>query len=152
MTGVGARSEHGARFWFALGLGTVVIAWGVALYLDATPDLDRRVDFAVWLVGLDLAHDLLVAPVAIGVGVAVARVVRGPLRAPVQAGLVASGCVLLVAAAPLAHTADGARNPTIQPLDYTTATLTVLAIVWATCALWAIVRTRPRPPRRRVNR
>lgn len=148
MTDAVERSEHGTRFWIALTLGASVTAWGVALYLDATPDLDRRVDFAVWLVGLDLAHDLLVAPLAIVVGVAVARLVRGPLRAPLQAGLVASGCVLLVAAAPLAHTAEGARNPTIQPLDYTTATLTVLAIVWTTCALWAAVRVRRRDPRR----
>lgn len=140
MTESAARSEHGARFWGALAIGSAVIAWGLALYLDATPDVDRRVDFAVWLVGLDLAHDLVLAPVAIAVGVAVARVVRGPLRAPLQAGLIASGCVLLVAAAPLARTADGTRNPTIQPLDYTTATLTVLAIVWTACALWALAR------------
>ncbi|HEX5616735.1 MAG TPA: hypothetical protein VFZ83_16415 [Acidimicrobiia bacterium] len=148
MTGAVERSVHGVRFWIASGIGVVVIGWGVALYLGATPDLDRRVDFAVWLVGLDLAHDLLVAPIALAVGVAVARVVRGPLRAPVQAALIASGCVLLVAAAPLARTADGANNPTIQPLDYTTATLTVLAIVWTACALWAGARIR----RARVNR
>lgn len=134
--------HHGRGFWVAAGIGAALSGWGVVLYLRATPDLHRRIGFAAWLVGLDLAHDALVAPFVVLIGLAVARLVPATIRAPVQAGAIASACVLLVAAAPLARTADGTRNPTIQPLDYRTATLTVLAVVWSACALWVLIRAR----------
>jgi hypothetical protein len=58
----------------------------------------------------------------------------------VHAGVVISAFVLAVAYLPLRHSAAAARNPTIQPLDYRTSTLTALAIVWAGVGLWALIR------------
>ena len=123
-------------FWAAAPAGAALMGWGAALYLDATPDAARRFDFTLWVVGLDVVHDAVVAPIVVALGVGVSRLVRGSWRAPVQVGLIMSGAVLLVAALPLRGTAAGTRNPTIQPLDYTTATLTVLAAVWAAAAAW----------------
>lgn len=133
-------------FWTAVVVGGALMAWGSALFLDATPDARRRLDFAAWLVGLDIVHDAIVAPLMVVVGAALARLVRGPARAPVQAGAIASGFVLVVALPPLLDTASRAHNPTIQPLDYTTSTVTVLAVVWAVTGAWALLRHSRRGP------
>ncbi len=127
-------------WWIAVGIGGAIMTWGVWFYLDATSDWARRLDFAKWLIGLALAHDLLFAPIVVTIGWLVTRTVPGSMRAPVQAGLIASGCVLLVALPPLRETANASRNPTIQPLEYSTATLTVLAVVWTVVGAWTVIR------------
>lgn len=133
--------EHGRAFWIGLAIGTEVMMWGGWLYLDATPDGRRRVSFVSWIVGLDLAHDLLVAPVVVGLGLAVGRLVPARMRAVVQAGLIASGFVLVVGLLPLVGTYPG-DNPTIQPIAYVPAILIVLALIWAAVGLAAVVRHR----------
>ncbi len=114
------------------------MAWGGRLFFDATPDLARRGNFAIFLAGAALLHDLLFVPLLVLVGVVVERVAPRRVRPALQAALIASGVVLIVAAAPLRNTAARARNPTIQPLDYGTATLTVLAIAWGVVAVAAV--------------
>lgn len=137
-------SRHGAGFWAAFVVGVATMAWGVHLYLGATPDLRRRLDWGEWIVGADLAHDLLVAPVVLLVGAIVARLVPGRWRAPVQAGLFVTAVVLVLAWLPL-HGTAGDANPTVQPLDYATATLAVLGAVWVGVASWlAVVALRGR--------
>ncbi len=140
MTG---EREVGIAFWIAVVVGSAIMAWGVFYYLDVTPDWDRRINFGVWLVGIDLVHDLLLAPFLVAVGWAVARAVPPRWRAPTQAGLILSGTVLLVAWLPLNETAAGTDNPTIQPNDYRTATLALLGGIWVAMVGWALVR---RPP------
>ncbi|MDZ7732150.1 MAG: hypothetical protein U5R31_02760 [Acidimicrobiia bacterium] len=132
-------SVHGPAFWVAVVVGAAIMAWGVYLFLQSTPDTEVRVNWALWVVGADVVHDGLLAPLACLVGVAVARVVPPPWRAPLQAGLFTSAVVLFVAYAPLRGTAEPVGNPTIQPLDYGTATLTVLGVVWAGALVWAVV-------------
>ncbi|MCZ7524953.1 MAG: hypothetical protein M5U14_00300 [Acidimicrobiia bacterium] len=132
-------SRYGPLFWAALVVGGGTMVFGVA---GAVSDLDggERLRWAAWLVGLDLFHDLLLAPAVVLLGVLLGRLVPAPWRPPVQAGLVGTGLVLLVAWAPLRGTAEKTGNPTIQPLDYGTATLTVLAVVWSLAAVWAVAR------------
>lgn len=130
----------GARFWVGVAAGAALMAWGAFLFAQDTPQGDRRINFAVWVVGSDLVHDALVAPLVCLVGVIVARAAPSWARAPVQAGLIATGTVLLVVWLPWTGSADGARNPTIQPLDYTTAALSVLAAVWLVAGVWAVSR------------
>lgn len=130
-------------FWVGVGLGVPLMAWGARLYLEATPDLERRVDLGAWVVGLDLAHDLMLAPVILAVGYLVSRFVPRRARASVQVALILSGSVLLVGLLPLLGTADGG-NPTIQPIDYGPPVAAVIALIWgATAALqWARARSR----------
>ena len=131
--------EHGgARFWVALAVGGAVMGWGVWLFLDATSSGTARRSFVTWLVGADLAHDLVVAPVVALAAWALAGVVTDWWWPPVQAGVVISAFVLLLAALPLAGTADATGNPTIQPLDYTRSTLTALALVWGAVGAWVV--------------
>lgn len=131
--------DHGgARFWVGLVVGAAMMAWGAVLFLDATGSAEARRSFVEWLVGADLAHDLLLAPVVAVVAWLLARVVPARWWPPVAAGLVISAFVVLLALLPLRGSADVSGNPTIQPLDYRTSTLTALGLVWAGVALWTL--------------
>jgi hypothetical protein len=101
---------------------------------------------AAWLLGGLLAHDALIAPLACLIGIAAARAAPASARVPVQAALFASAIVLAVAYPALRGYGRSPDNPTVQPLDYATATLTVLAVVWGGAAVWTglrVLRTRP---------
>lgn len=137
-----ATAEYGVRFWICAAMGSALMAWGIVLFLEETPTFGSRLNFAAFVVGSNLTHDLVVAPAICVVGAVVARWAPAWLRAPLQVGLLASASVLAVAWLPLQNTAAGARNPSIQPLDYVTATATVLAVVWATVSFWAWYRWR----------
>ena len=105
---------------------------------------DTAPDVARWVIGADLIHDFILAPVVIGIGWGVNRLVSLRWRPPIQAGLFATGVTLLIAW-------PGWRgygrhlvpdNTSVQPLDYTTAILTVLAVIWITVAIWLALRLR----------
>lgn len=124
--------------WVALAVGGAVMAYALRGAWQALGD--DRVGWAAWVVGADVVHDALVAPAVGLLGVLVARVVpAGRARSLVQAGLVASGVVLAVAWIPLRGLGGNPGNPTIRPLDYGTATLTALALVWGAVAGTALV-------------
>lgn len=140
----------GPAFWTGLVLGGAVMAYGVRGALTDSAGTHPAA-LATWVVGADLAHDLLVVPIIATVGWVTARLVPARWRPLVVSGLVMSGVVLLLGVIP--WRGDGRANvpdnPSVQPLDYTTAIATVLAVVWAGLALAAVLgmlRTR-RPPR-----
>ena len=134
--------ELGRRFWVAVVLGGALMVWGAYLFIDATSTFDRRVNFVVYLVGAALVHDFVVAPAICAAGLVCVRLLPDRARAPAQAGLIVTGAVLLVAILPLQGTAEGTGNETIQPLNYATATLTALAIVWVAAGVWLVIRLR----------
>jgi hypothetical protein len=147
--------RYGRAFWIALPAGAALMAFG-AVGLVGDTGLAAGADVARWLVGADVAHDFVLAPLACLVGAAVARVLPRWCRAPVQAALLTSGVLLIVVFPALRgfgrdHVPD---NVSVQPLDYTTGTLTALALVWAAAAGWLVVRIvtsdrgRRRPPTR----
>jgi hypothetical protein len=125
-------------------VGVVVAVVGVVGAVRELPT-EALTSWVRWLVGLVLVNDLVVLPLVALVGVGVTRLPLGRVRAPVQAGLFATAVALALAWPGLAGTAEASDNPTIQPIDYRTATLTVLAVVWAAVGVWAVVRWR-RPP------
>jgi hypothetical protein len=133
--------HFGRAFWIALPVGAVAMAYG-AIGLLTDSGLSGAFDVARWLVGADLANDAVIAPVACLVGAAVARLLPRWCRAPVQAGLLASGVLLIVAFPALRGFGRDQvpDNETVQPLDYSTATLTVLAAVWTAAAAWLVIR------------
>ena len=97
--------------------------------------------------GLDLAHDLLLAPAVVGVGYLVSRAVPARARAAVQTALIVTGMVLLVGLLPLMGTA-GTRNPTIQPIRYGPAIAAVIAVIWVAAAIAVLITTRQGKERR----
>ncbi|MEP6624240.1 MAG: hypothetical protein ABJC79_07340 [Acidimicrobiia bacterium] len=140
MTMTGGDERGGAAFWIAFIIGAGIMAFGIrgaVLQLKGSAP-----DVAKWVIGADLVHDLVLAPIAVAVGWTVNRVVPARWRTPVQVGLVATGITLLLGW-------PGWRgygrhlvpdNPSVQPLDYTTAILTVLAVIWSAVAIWLVVR------------
>lgn len=141
----GDHARPGPGFWIAFAVGAAVMTYGAHGLIEQA-GTDTAGSVGRWIVGADLAHDLLLAPVAIAVGWAVGRVVPGWLRPPVQAGLVATGVLLLIAWAPLRGYGRALvpDNPSVQPLDYRTALVTVVAVVWLVAAAWAVLRRRVR--------
>jgi hypothetical protein len=146
---------YGRSYWIALAVGAAVMTYGAVGLLGAT-GIGDGVDVGVWLVGADVAHDFVLAPLACLIGALVARALPRWCRAPVQAALLTTGVLLIVIFPALrGYGRDQVPdNPSVQPLDYTTATLTALAVVWAVASVWAIVRLatsdrgRRRPPSR----
>jgi hypothetical protein len=131
--------DRGPGFWVGLGVGWAMIATGVAL-LVTTGGVGHVVDVGIWIVGLDLVHDLAFAPVATVVALGVVALLPRRLRAPVLAGLGASAVVLLLAWPLLGGYGRRRDNPTILPRDYTTSVLVVLGVIWTIAAAWSVVR------------
>jgi len=140
-TGRTTTERPGAIFWIALVIGGAVMAFGIRGVLT-TFDTEPSRNLAVWIVGADLVHDLLVAPIAILVGWGIGRLVPRRWRVPVNAGLVATGVVLAVAWPALRGYGRAVvpDNPSVQPLDYSTAVAWVLGAVWIAVAVWIGVR------------
>jgi len=128
-------------FWVALPVGAAIIGFG-AVGLLQNSSLTAAADVARWLVGADIAHDFLLAPIAALIGAAVARLLPRWCQAPVQAALIASGVLLIVVFPALrGYGRDTVPdNLTVDPLDYTTSTLTALAVVWAFATAWLVTR------------
>jgi len=133
--------SSGRTFWVAVAIGAAVMVYG-ALGLVSDAGFGASTKVAAWLVGADVANDFVLAPLACLVGVAVARVLPRWCRAPVQAALLTTGVLLVVVFPALrGYGRDTVPdNPSVQPLDYTTATLTALAVVWAAAGVWLVVR------------
>jgi hypothetical protein len=91
----------------------------------------RPVNMAVFLLGLLLLHDLVIAPVTIAIAAAVRprlpRVARGAV-----AGAAMTSAVMIALVLPAAIGREGkvADNPTVVPRDPWASVAIVLAIVW----------------------
>jgi hypothetical protein len=135
--------EHprGALFWVGLVLGWGVIAFalhGLVTSAGTNPPALFRL-----LIGLNLANDLLVVPIAIGCAVLVRRVVPGWAVAPVDAGLVATAAVVLYAYPLLGDWTRTARAGYSRlPLDYAHSLAMVLGAIWFACSVLALVAWR----------
>ncbi len=150
------RPGPGVAFWIGFVPGVAMMVYAVLGAADNIGAEFRR--WVWWLVGADLLHDLIVAPVVVIAGAALTRLIRNRrLRVSVQAGLVASAAVLAVAWIPLRGW-GGSANPTVRPINYATSTLTALIVVWAAVILVSVgvaqlaARSRPGSPRRRSGR
>lgn len=138
----GTRSRRARTFWVGAALGIACMAIGARGLLDHA-SATRPGAAITWLVGADLVHDLLIAPVACFVGLALARGLPRPWRGPVRAGLFATAIVLAVGWAPLRGYGrmTAPDNPSVQPLDYASAVGTVLVTTWILVALWLVALT-----------
>ncbi|HEX6311569.1 MAG TPA: TIGR04282 family arsenosugar biosynthesis glycosyltransferase [Acidimicrobiia bacterium] len=129
------RAPSGWQFWAGLAAGIPVMAFGVGWVLGH-PGRGKPVELAKWVVGADLLHDAVLAPVACLVGVLVVARLPGTVRAPVRAGLFTSAIVFAVGYPALRGFGRNPTNPTELPLDYATAVATALGVVWVLVGLW----------------
>ena len=58
-----SEDTRGVGFWIGFGMGWAMIVIGVVL-LVTTGGFGHVVDVGIWVVGLDLVHDLAFAPIA----------------------------------------------------------------------------------------
>jgi hypothetical protein len=73
-------------------IGVVTIGYGALRILTDSKDT-KPIALLKWLIGSLLVHDLVIAPVVIGIGWLLARFVPPRARTFVQAGLVSGGLV-----------------------------------------------------------
>lgn len=118
-------------------------AVGLVLHMTRT----HPVGTAVYYVGGALAHDLIIAPVVILLGVLVGALVPPVYRPAVRGGLIVSGAVTLIALPLLLGKGRQADNPSHVPLPYGRNLLLILAVVWAVVAALCLARAlRAHPP------
>jgi hypothetical protein len=123
--------------WALYAVGAAVAGWGVISLVTGSgvPLTEARFGIAVLL-----GHDALLAPLAIGVGVLAARWVPRRARAYVQAGLLVSAVVTLVALPFVIGAGRQPDEPSSLPLDYGRGLLVTLAAVWVGVGAAAAVR------------
>jgi hypothetical protein len=129
--------RYGTRFWVTAALGWLVIAVGVRGAILHHVDTRPR-DLATFVVGGALLHDLVFAPLVVGAGVLLGRLVPGRWRAPAQTALIVGGVLVLFAYPLVRGFGRAARNPTSLPRDYGTDLVVVVALVWLTVAVGAL--------------
>ena len=132
--------RRGAGFWIALVVGWIVIGYALVGLVSSRQGLDGAVRVGVWIAAGHLAHDLLLAPVIVLAGLGVARLVGPRWRPPIWFGLGASAVVIGVAYPALRGYGRNPANPSILPLHYPSAVLTVLGVVWAVALVWLAFR------------
>lgn len=118
-----------------------VAMFGVAIRYTAIRSIDVRPELWVkWWVTAAIVHDLVVAPLAIGVGWLVVRFAPRVVKAPLQAALILTAIVVAVSWPALRGYGRVASNPTYLPRNYATGLGVTLALVWVACGAWVIAR------------
>lgn len=149
------RARPSAPQLMGLVVGYAIIVVGAIGLLDQV-GLRSSLLVTGWVVAADAAHDLLLAPVVCVAAFAITRLVPAKWRWPVGAAVLASATVLAFSYPALRGfgrtTAPG--NTSVLPLDYPTATLTVLSVIWALALTWglAVAAVHRRPGHRTIRR
>jgi hypothetical protein len=118
--------------------GWALILWGVRGALHHRVDT-RPGQLARFLVGGALAHDLVLAPAVLLIGVLVARTISGRWRAPLQSALIISGTLILFTWPEVRGYGRILRNPTSLPHDYAVNLAVVVAAVAVIVVAVAVV-------------
>lgn len=111
----------------ALGVG--LLAWGGWLLLGL--GAGQWVSVGLWLAGGVIAHDALLAPVVVVLGVLAVRVVPAAARAPLTVALIVWGSITLLAVPVLGRFGALADNPTLLDRSYQTSWWILSAVVAA---------------------
>jgi hypothetical protein len=117
-------------FWLGAALGWCFIVFGLRGVLGHSLDA-RPSQLGRFWIGGALAHDLLLAPLILAVGVGLARLIPGRWRAMVQRTLIICGPLALFAYPQVRGYGHVLRNPTSLPHNYTANLLLVVAVVVA---------------------
>jgi hypothetical protein len=131
--------ERSRLFWPLAIAGWLIMAYAIRGIFMHEADTNPAQLFRL-LIGLDLVHDLLLAPVVILAGYGLTRLVPARVRPPVTAGLFVSGVVLLYSYPLIRGFGRFADfNSSRLPNNYATGLLLVLAAVWAVIAVLVVI-------------
>jgi hypothetical protein len=127
--------------WLFLLPGLAAVVYGGHGLLTA----GRRVPLAswgAWFLGSALLHDLVIAPVWIGLGWLAARFLPRPARPPVVLAAAVTGVLTLVALPFVLGYGADPINSSFLPRAYGRNLLVVAAVVWVVAAAWAVLAVR----------
>jgi len=123
--------------WLRYGLGGLgLAAMAFAIHGALTDDGEHLSGHLAFLFGVLVADDLILLPMAIGVGWLLTRYLPAWARGGVQVGLFISAIVTAVAFPFVLGAGRLADNPSKFPRDYGHGLLIVLAVVWLGIAVW----------------
>ena len=135
-----ADNHPGRGLWIGLALGGPIMVYAI-IELASKSGTAGSVRTGEWLIGGLLTHDLVIAPLIIATVWATCRALPARVRAPVCAGVLGTALVITIGAPALLGYGHRPDNPTVHPLDYTTAVLTAVTIVWTAVLLVTLVKT-----------
>jgi hypothetical protein len=124
--------------WLFLLPGLAAVGYGGYGLLTADVPL---VAWATWFVGSALLHDLVLAPVWIGLGWLAARVLPRAARPAAVVGGAVSGVLALVAFPFVLGYGADPDNPSFLPHDVGRNLLLIVVAVLAVAAVWGTVAT-----------
>ena len=108
---------RGRTFWIGATAGWALIIYGLRGALHHSLDT-RPSQLARFWIGGALAHDLLLAPVVLGIGIVLDRLVPRRRHAFVQRALIICGPLALFAYPQIRGYGHALRNPTSLPHNY----------------------------------
>jgi hypothetical protein len=129
----------GRGFWIGLALGTPVMVYGAVELVQQT-SWSRSFGVARWFGGGILLHDLVLVPLVLVVVWAIGRCTPAPVHTPLRAAVLGSALIVAVGWPGLRGYGNKPDNPTIHPLDYRSAVLTLLVLLWVVALAWAAWR------------
>jgi hypothetical protein len=133
------NAPSGKAFWACLVAGWTVMAFGLRGVLQNST-ATHPANLSAWFFGSGLVHDLLLAPAVFLIAVVLGRLVPARARGIVQAGLIVSALVVLVAL-PLILSPGPPGNPSALPRNYPVGLSIVVGTVWAATGLLLLVGT-----------
>lgn len=131
------------RLPLALG-GIAAMGWGLWLMRD--DGLERWRSQLAWILGGVIAHDALLAPLVVLVGVLAARSLRPRWRSVATVGFIVWSTVTLAVANVLLPVGGRPDNPSLMNRPYVLAWIVFTAVVLSLVAL-AVLRRRHRERR-----
>jgi hypothetical protein len=142
---VTATTQHpvprrGRTFWIGTAVGWGLILYGLRGALHHSVDT-RPAQLARFWIGGALAHDLLLAPAVLGIGIVLARIVSRRRRT-IQQALIICGPLALFAYPEIRGYGHGLRNPTSLPHNYTANLVLVAGAVIVVLAVSAAAARR----------
>lgn len=128
------------RLWrgglIALGGGVMAVAVTGALLDDDT----RPVGHLLFLAGVIVAHDAVLLPLAIGVGVLIGRYVPVGSRTAVRVAAFVTATLLVVAVPLVLGDGRPADLPSALPRNYGRGLVILLVLIWTTALVVPVLR------------
>ena len=121
-------------------LGVATIGYGGWRLVHLLASTTARRSWATFFLGSLVGHDFLLAPLVVLAGVLLARMLPPLVKAPVQAGLIVTGVLVLIEWPFVRRYGIRPDTPSALPRNYAHGLLLVLALVWAVIAGWVIMR------------
>jgi hypothetical protein len=123
----------------ALVVGWAIIAFGAKSALAHAYDA-HPFGLAVHVVGFDLFHDVVIAPVAVGLTWLIGRFVPPVARGPVRAALAASALFAVFAYPLVKRWGKRPTNSSTLPLEYGRNLAIIIAVIWILAAVVVVRR------------